>query len=332
MRFVLGLAILCICLLGGISFWQSSSSMSGVEELTKHTHTHSQTASVTTTMTTPTQSPWTPTEPLHKPPALDKCRDAVSTQVKHFRSTPLLDYFGQANRDDTLQLQYFRNTIKLSQVLSHGEFTVRAIKKPIRLVGVRRTLEWTLFEQLCRKDYGELADLHFQQGDMVVDLGANIGLYSVLLALMHPQIKIIAYEASPLNALIATENVRLNGLDHRVAIKNQAITGDGRDVAMSICMDHDRLNRIGGTCRGGRMINMTVPSTTFERALEDGSLTQIALLKLDCEGCECDVLPHIHAVHIRHAVGECHHWISTQCMNDCKRTLEASTNLAVGQG
>merc|ERR1712216_74057 len=106
-----------------------------------------------------------------------------------------------------------------------GTIALPGFREPVRLLGTRYTLEWTLKEQLCNHSYGQLASLHLKQGDVVVDVGANIGLFSVLLALLHPQVKILAFEASPLNALLAKRNIKLNNLDGQVDIKNLSVTG-----------------------------------------------------------------------------------------------------------
>jgi FkbM family methyltransferase len=183
--------------------------------------------------------------------------------------------------------------------------------KPRRLmfVGSRNSAFWTLREQICDQVYGNVAELRFNKGDVVVDLGANLGIFAVLIALVHPQIKVIAYEASPVNALVAKENVRLNGLQNRVSIHNQAITADGSYVAITNCVHRDRKSAVGGSaanCGWRQGFAVKVGSVNFSTIIETMNLKRIRFFKMDCEGCECAVLPQITRLPITKAVGECH--------------------------
>jgi len=55
-------------------------------------------------------------------------------------------------------------------------------------------------------------DVQFRAGDVVVDVGANLGWYSLLLDRILPEgAEVYAFEPDPANFALLTENLRLNG-------------------------------------------------------------------------------------------------------------------------
>lgn len=56
-------------------------------------------------------------------------------------------------------------------------------------------------------------DTHLTPGDIFVDVGAHIGTYSIAAATLHPgEVKVLALEAHPLNAMTLMRQLALNGL------------------------------------------------------------------------------------------------------------------------
>lgn len=63
-----------------------------------------------------------------------------------------------------------------------------------------------------------------QPGATFVDVGANIGFFSLMAALSTPGIEVIAFEPNPKNFSILEENVRANGLEKIVNCEPLAIS------------------------------------------------------------------------------------------------------------
>jgi FkbM family methyltransferase len=140
------------------------------------------------------------------------------------------------------------------------------------------------------------APLAGQLRGIAVDVGAYLGAVAVGLAVDNPDLTVYAVEPVPSNVDLIRQNVALNGLVDRVEICDAAIGGReqvvisygyrGTELAehhafvgnMSLLADH----------RGD------VPHD--ERVMAPSSISQlippgpIALLKIDCEGCEWDAL------------------------------------------
>jgi FkbM family methyltransferase len=120
-------------------------------------------------------------------------------------------------------------------------------------------------------------------GDLFVDVGGNIGSYTVLAAGVC-QASVIAIEPvlSAFDRL--EENVRLNNLSSRVVTKNVALGSEGGGVPVSVGFDA-RNHVLGVGLPGGELT--TVPLATLDSVL-DGS--EPTVIKIDVEGYEAAVV------------------------------------------
>ena len=63
-----------------------------------------------------------------------------------------------------------------------------------------------------------------RDGDVLFDIGANIGVYSLYAALRHPRSKVIAFEPEYANLHLLKENVVENGLKDRIKVYSLALS------------------------------------------------------------------------------------------------------------
>lgn len=168
----------------------------------------------------------------------------------------------------------------------------------------RRTVE----HDLSVDAYG-LERIPFEPGDVVVDVGANIGMISIYLALKYPFITVYAIEPVPQNYDNLMENIKLNGIEN-IRVHAVAITGDGRDLDM---IAHLESNSGGAT---GFLADMhleghqifKVPSLMLSEFFRKCGINKCKLLKVDCEGAEYEILLNSSAVlrQIEYLSGEFH--------------------------
>jgi FkbM family methyltransferase len=139
-----------------------------------------------------------------------------------------------------------------------------------------------------------LAEL--RPGDVAFDVGANIGLFTVLMARqVGTEGRVVAYEAEPANAALLRDNVALNYLNERVEIVERAASdAEGRAAFFrterfagnSSLVRHDRAYfRYFGVDRHRRIRVRTEPLDRHA-----GRFARIALVKIDVEGAELRVL------------------------------------------
>lgn len=144
--------------------------------------------------------------------------------------------------------------------------------------------------ELLGDAYG-LESVPFQPGDVVIDVGAHVGLVSMYLAKRWPFLRIDAFEPYAPNYANCAENLRANDVSN-VRLFRQAVTADGRSIILRSLSS----NTGGATAvfdMPGAVAAAPVDSTTlheiFERTLLPGQ--RCRLLKMDCEGMEYEILP-----------------------------------------
>ena len=144
-------------------------------------------------------------------------------------------------------------------------------------------------KEILADDY-KLRRIDFRAGDVIVDIGANIGIVGLYLAKKHPGIRIIAIEPVATTFRHLRENIGLNEVSNITAL-NCAVTKDGRDLTMIVNPGHS-----GGSTGHLRNLkqpghyNLTVPSRTLDSIFDEYVPDRCQLLKVDCEGAEYEIL------------------------------------------
>ena len=124
---------------------------------------------------------------------------------------------------------------------------------------------------------------------IVVDIGANIGDFTIQSARLCPQGRVIAVDPVREHVRMIAVQMLLNGVENVTCV--HAALGN-REGEMDIDTDGSQPS---ARC-GGRKTTQSVRLTTLSRLMRDVGIDRIALLKLDCEGGEWDILPAAAAV------------------------------------
>lgn len=122
------------------------------------------------------------------------------------------------------------------------------------------------------------------KNNIVVDIGANIGDSSISFAIEGAK-KVVAIEPYPYSYNWAVENVKLNNLENKIEIIN---AGYGEHGSIEI---DDRVSNIGTVLKateGGKKVDLLSLDNILLNYIKllEGEL----LLKMDCEGCEYNIL------------------------------------------
>lgn len=123
------------------------------------------------------------------------------------------------------------------------------------------------------------------KGKLFVDVGANMGYFSLLWAGRNPQAKAIAFEASPRNVEILRNNVIRNGLENRISIVPKA-AGD-HEGTISFDPGPENQTGWGGISTASISSSITVPLCRLDEELSGET---IDVLKIDVEGADTWVL------------------------------------------
>lgn len=143
-------------------------------------------------------------------------------------------------------------------------------------------------------DYFELKALRqlIPEKGIFLDIGANIGLYSLILAgKTGPEGKIYAFEPDPKLIDQFVSNIQLNHFDHFIKIFPLALS-DKEGVASFF--KSSELNSGWGTLNSfgfSKQENiLSVSLTTIDKFFHENGLTHVDLLKMDVEAHEPEVL------------------------------------------
>jgi FkbM family methyltransferase len=117
----------------------------------------------------------------------------------------------------------------------------------------------------------------------MLDIGANIGMTSLDFIARTPGLQIHAYEPNPITREILRKNIDANGLAGRVKLHGEAVGREHGQLTLRLG-DHSGVASGYSANSGGR--EFQVPMIDLNAALPG----RVALLKIDTEGAEGDIL------------------------------------------
>ena len=124
-----------------------------------------------------------------------------------------------------------------------------------------------------------------RDGGLFVDVGANLGYFSVLWAAAGENSRVICFEASPRNIGLLENNVEQNALSDRISVIPKAA---GREVGtISFEVGDAAQTGWGGIAVGATNSAIEVPMTTVDDEVPNGI---VDVLKIDVEGADTWVL------------------------------------------
>jgi len=166
----------------------------------------------------------------------------------------------------------------------------RGVNRMIGGESVRFPVRW------CRwyaTDYepGTFAFLraHCGRGDTVIDLGAHLGVFTVVMArLVGPNGHVFSFEPTPQTRRVLEETVRLNGCDTIVEVHGEAVAGATGTAVFydtgDIVSNANSLVHTGRSREG-----LEVPTIRLDDFVAQSRIS-VACLKIDVEGAELELL------------------------------------------
>ncbi len=126
-------------------------------------------------------------------------------------------------------------------------------------------------------------------GMTVIDLGANIGQYTLVAARrVGPRGRVYAFEPTPSLAEHARRNLELNGLDNATVHSVAVSDAPGRVTLHIIEAGEPNMNSIVNGCSDPK--GLEVPTVTLDGFAADQSLRAVDVIKMDIEGAELQAL------------------------------------------
>lgn len=193
--------------------------------------------------------------------------------------------------------------------------------------------EWdkTIMQQV--QEHYTFKGLDYAQQQNVLDVGCNIGAFSLYVLALNPSAQVIGVEVDTENATIASQNLaglatlyhaRL-GYEHGDFVLERVPTCAGSYSVVK--RGTDRVHP-GFPDQKLEYAEIAAPLISLEEIMKLHSWERINVLKLDCEGAEYDIIPHARLetlVSVDHIVGEYHDGIErfeADCMPILKEHFE----------
>ena len=211
---------------------------------------------------------------------------------------------------------------------------------------------------LCRPPafqmFGEVYHMHLydipwvpiRPGDLVIDIGANHGFYSLYAA--HLGANVLAFEPQKDTFDILQANIRRNGFEGQIQAFPCAVGASVGFTTLSVSS-----NLAGGMSTTSTQFRQNagitvideynVPVVSLHEVIAEHASSTIRILKLDCEGSELEILtalPHVDWQNIQGIACELHPEAYSpsalfQCIHDVPvefqlSTLDTNTHYGVG--
>lgn len=207
---------------------------------------------------------------MHRTTVIDAVYRALRDALSASRSLPNAVYYRLAG------LNYRYRAIATEKRVRHGSFRSYELYD-------RHGNDWLLAALLDR----------CRDGDVVVDVGANTGVYSLSAAAEYPDATVVALEPNPRIAETLRANVAASGFDERIRSLEVGLGAEDGSLPFYRSSYHElgSFNRFNAERFGARVVGVEeVPIRTLDSLVSEGTVPPPDHLKIDAEGFGLDVL------------------------------------------
>ncbi len=154
----------------------------------------------------------------------------------------------------------------------------------------------TLFayqETFRQQEHTRLADFASPKG-VVVDVGANEGLYAIAMCNQNKNVKVYCIEGNPHTARILRRNIALNGYENRCRILTSAVWSQSKDMTMLALRAVSTSAALADSPAksawlGSQAERIPIHARPLDALLAPYNL-EIAIMKIDIEGSEAEAI------------------------------------------
>ncbi len=139
-----------------------------------------------------------------------------------------------------------------------------------------------IFKEIVIEDEYRIKNV-LKEGEIILDIGANIGLFSLCASNMINNIKVYAFEPFKDNFKILKENIKLNKSNNIIPQMSALSDSNGKGF---LFISHENTGA-HSIYDKGNMNKKIIKTETLTSALER---TKANFLKIDCEGAEYKIL------------------------------------------
>ena len=183
------------------------------------------------------------------------------------------------------------------------------------------------------------------EGKVLIDIGANIGIATIIMAKLNPKSIVYAFEPFNKSYELLLENIKANNLSNVIPFNLAVSNKTNKKLNLSIFGLWSGANstnsdpNLFGQFYGINKENQIIECISFDKIITDNNINEIYLLKIDCEGAEYDIIYDSDKFKngvVKNIVGEFHdikymknEKRSTKLIEYCKKYVEGVFKIEV---
>lgn len=171
--------------------------------------------------------------------------------------------------------------------LAHSKYSIYHLRNGIKFKVRARTVDLIILREIWKEMIYTPKNFNISKNDVVVDIGAQIGTFSLYASKQAFNGKIISFEPTAENFKLLKRNLSINNISN-VHPVNMAVSGKVRRKFMYLngknTGGHSFFFVRGKSCK------VKVRTISLKEIFDKYKLEAIDFLKMDCEGAEFDIL------------------------------------------
>ena len=130
-------------------------------------------------------------------------------------------------------------------------------------------------------------NFEIKPNDVVIDVGAHIGLFTIYASQFCTNGKIYSFEPVTENYQLLLDNIKLNNLNY-VTSFNQAISNSNDSIELFLNNDESGHSMFSKSSK-----SVKIDSISLQTFFDDNKIEHCNFLKLDCEGAEYEIIKNL---------------------------------------
>lgn len=133
---------------------------------------------------------------------------------------------------------------------------------------------------------------HCKPGTTAIDIGAHLGIFSVILArLVGPQGKVYSFEPTPFTYQVLKKTIRINKLEKIVKAEQYAVSENNGETTFYVHDTSEISNANTSVAHNDTGVKpIRVTTISLDSLLNNNDLKNLSFIKIDAEGAELEIL------------------------------------------
>jgi len=164
--------------------------------------------------------------------------------------------------------------------LNNLKFSVRSANLSSKIVDL-----YMITGCVVEQQYTSAPNFSIGEKDIVIDIGAHIGSFSIYAASKAKQGRVFSFEPDPENYGRLIKNISLNGFSNITAVP-KAVCSENKQIIFY----KDAINSAMNSVLRKTNDQISVECVNLAKIFENFNLSECDFLKIDCEGAEYEII------------------------------------------